>query len=580
MAQPSATAKNWLFELPLDIVYDWFVHLYTNDPAVLLHFAVAVPELFFNDNLNIATLDARHQALPDSGIAPSPQALSNLAIHLEDSPPWFIRRFLDALAEVHPDAINGIFPSGRGVEPPLHAAVRAGRADIVDLLITRYQQFLQLDTVYQRLQGPNRCQLASKPHHPPCQHTQATFINCSQASAYATNFYALEHKLRVRKGIQDTAVRLVVASQFPHAWCSPDYVTDLLISAAQQGMFLYCQAIIHQIMTRPDLNPMRDNLLANPGLNGNPGVGGLAALLRMAILHADSTVFMGYLFMQANAHNVSLFQDRFLLISFPNGLYPPTARSHMANAFLILRQLMYEAEKSAAGVEQLATALMISLGHTKPATSDVVHDYFLLQCKAADQVLDKRLELTVQSRVFMESYFDRAASASFGSGPNGFKNACHLVHERGHASSHWLQKAITCKNGPILKEILTYWKTDPASLHGGLDFPGLAVSPLHRCIQTQFPSGVIHLLDAGVDPYTVHKDDWMVMALQLSASLDQYYRGESNLTLEAMVNRYYYGQWRPSSYSDFEHFSPLVLQEIDDTIWREFCFVIEVAQQL
>ncbi|KAI4867808.1 hypothetical protein F4820DRAFT_467215 [Hypoxylon rubiginosum] len=591
MAQP---APNPLFNLPLDVIYDWVVTLYTHDPAALISFARATPEIFFSNGLDVAEFDASRQVhTGQKRVAPALHPLYNLAIHSHRAPLWFVRFFLDALANEDADAINGVFPSLRQVEPPLHAAVRAGRPDIVRLLLTRYQNMIQLDTVYQDCEGDGRCDKASRAHHPPCQHAAGPYTVCAQAAGAAVNLYTMERRPQIKKGIEEAAVRLIVAGQFPTPWSARSYVVNTLANAIKQKMFNYARAALHAILAFPPTSDLRSYLLDR---------GGLAEMYRMAARSADSTDLLRYLMVKANALNyalnyapnshVSLFNDDNLIIMFPDGTKPPHGRRHLTNALLVLRQAMHEAmQRPAEGLRRLGKMLNESRYHLnmRAAEENDVHQYFLLEAEATDLLLTNRSLLDNITRADVEFQFDSAANAAFWSGPASFLNARYLVQQRGYHSTKWLCTAIDYRNGPVLKEILNHWKgpINLKYLRGNLPFVGPIprtapsvganpqVPPLFRCVQLRFISGIIQLLAMGIPTGDVPRQYWMALSSELTRDLGLYSRSEGVMPLEAMTNRYYYGDYRARNTGEFVNASAATLYEIDQVIRRDFSSLIE-----
>ncbi|KAI1779832.1 hypothetical protein F4818DRAFT_437133 [Hypoxylon cercidicola] len=558
-----------IYRLPMDIIYSWSVTLYRDDPATLVQLANATPELFFTKDFNLGRLDARSQGIEGNPLLGT-QALFTLAIHMEESFIHVIRYYLDELDKVDANAINGILPSGRKVEPPLHSAVRAGREDVVQLLLGRYGN-LQLGTVYCNIRVFGGCQWATRAHLGQCSAPpgQVLWKKCTLPTASATDWYLREQRARIRVGIENATLPLILRGQHPVPATNPAYIVSIFSTAFRIGMETFAEAVVRATLNLPPGDPARGYLVTG---------GGLSALFRAALEHSYSTDLLEYFIEEANKCGTSLFSGvaNFLTLAFHQGTRPPFGPNHMPNALLTLRRLMYEATLSPQGLQMLFKQLLQSLNTNLAAAEDAVHEYFLLELEACDQLIANQAVLSPGARQDARSSIDRLADLAFWC-PAGLNNAKYLIHHRGYNTRPWLVAAIEFKNGPVMDEILTYWSNDIEPLRQNVDFSDYRhTTPLIRCIQLRFLSGIIKLLDAGIPASDVSYEEWEGLAYILRKQLDEYAKGARSL--DQIVDDYYFGQYYKDLFTKkFKDNTPQGLGVVDGHIRREFEYVIRVA---
>ncbi|KAH9886525.1 hypothetical protein F4778DRAFT_798228 [Xylariomycetidae sp. FL2044] len=111
------------------------------DPAEKLNLAVAKPELFLYERLDIIELDTTHQRrLQELERQPADRTekdrpLLNAAIE-NGADMAIVQRIVGSYLRQTPSAVDGVwgeFPTGH--PPPIHAAASAGRSDVVNYLL-------------------------------------------------------------------------------------------------------------------------------------------------------------------------------------------------------------------------------------------------------------------------------------------------------------------------------------------------------------------------------------------------------------------------------------------------------------
>ncbi|KAI1502144.1 hypothetical protein F5X99DRAFT_427512 [Biscogniauxia marginata] len=107
----------------------------TEDAADLVNLAISHPERFLTNKFNIFVQDAEKQVTEVAAQAQPSRPLLYTAIENGHSVET-IRTIVQAYQATHQESIDGIWGSApSALQPPLHFAVEAGRADLVPLLL-------------------------------------------------------------------------------------------------------------------------------------------------------------------------------------------------------------------------------------------------------------------------------------------------------------------------------------------------------------------------------------------------------------------------------------------------------------
>ncbi|KAI6093638.1 hypothetical protein F4821DRAFT_252640 [Hypoxylon rubiginosum] len=574
-AGDGTATRPFIYNLPLDIVYQWTMLLYRDDPTCLVQLANGLPEIFFQQNFDLAKLDIYHQVRANTPAAPGLDPLLPIFFHNRYTKLPVIRHCLDLLVAESPDAINGIFPSGRTVMPFIHTAVRAGRSDVIQLILMRHGAQVRHNIVHQVLNSVHTCRDAGKPHIPPCVGALGNvFHHCDVASHAAITWYETQGNATVRNGIEESAILLINAGQHPTIHQGNGIVLMSIQRALRAGMINWARAVIHATLALPADNSERQRLL---------GHAALPTIFRQALQISYATDFLRYLTEQADDNPVALVHgdDNYLVLCLPargnlvTDPANPLRLRNMPNALLVLRQMMFEAEKFEGGYQVLAEQLTGAGRVIKSATENALHDYFLTELEAIDLVTANITEIQEPLKTRVNRHVDDMFQMGLTSYGEGIVNVRYLIQNRNFWTTGCLAAAIDSRNIDALNEILPYWTSYPGQLRAAMQFPNFYVpdsvrtqasylSPLARCVQLMWIPGIIRLLSQGIPLSDINPQYWAQFTLNLD--LDYNRLRASQVTIRWFVFVYY--GWVPRTMTE---------QQIAATIARDVPNLINVV---
>ncbi|KAI1452622.1 hypothetical protein F4805DRAFT_446600, partial [Annulohypoxylon moriforme] len=237
--------------------------LFEQDPKLIIQSIVAYPDRYFTPGFDVAVRDGMRQVAFRQNLAstgPFPIPLLIAAIESEDTEEWLLHRFMEGLENAFPDAVNGVYPIIQTLEPPLHTAVRVGRADAVRTLLsspnsnpaTRYTQ------EHSTLTGD--CRLSGSAHPDPCD-PNLFQSPCLAASEYAIEcFSRAEAGSQLQKNIESAALIFVAAGKFPAPLNDDCHVVPSFKTALKSGMNKYVSAALNRILNAPPSDTHRRRL--------------------------------------------------------------------------------------------------------------------------------------------------------------------------------------------------------------------------------------------------------------------------------------------------------------------------------
>ncbi|KAI0841923.1 hypothetical protein F5Y06DRAFT_306890 [Hypoxylon sp. FL0890] len=495
--------------LPLDVLLDLVNNMIIDDPATLINLTVALGDLFFSENFNIAQLDATRQVTwGQEDDVEEPIPLLNTAIEVENVPIWYIRQFADALVEQLPDAINGLYDVPRSREPPLYTAVRLGRIEAVNLLLS-YENIEPLVRYFPNPgagQGP-ACNSLGVVHLPPCS-PETGQTRCLSAASYAVNSFSLAPRgSDLRQNIEECALILVAFGTFPPP-VRQSIMTPMFSTAVAAGMSRYVTAVIDRVFALPPGNNMRRNL--ELGFQDIMLVAGVSA-------GNDDVV------------------HRVLTLSVEHSIFPMNEQAHVLGANLVFRSLDYGYPRTAAVVLRYVED-QIWLHLPRRAAHDFIRSLMGSDSVISRAIRDENFEYYVEHlrvlrdavnanyppeerelyRVLFEHSVNQVLSRA------GLpRHVTHLVQDYNYDSPRVFRDAIKRGNLALIDAIAAKWRAEGRSLNEILQAAGPQEDldrPLNLCIIHRCLMGVVILLNQGADPSLVQPAlwDWLRQGVEYS----------------------------------------------------------------
>ncbi|KAI1382020.1 hypothetical protein F4677DRAFT_458308 [Hypoxylon crocopeplum] len=498
--------------LPVEIRNQVTDYLLDNNARVLLRIAQAAPLYFLNDHFNIAMYDSARRTFPNP-TAPNPIPLLNHAIEMDDiKEPDFLRALINGYAAGHDGAINSIYPELKPIEPPLHAAVRCGRADIVQLLMDHDQTDGWVRYFGYHAVDPNHCRLRGRAHNPPCEPDSPA--NCPNAVEYGVTYFGRHGFINRQQRIEDCVVMLVLAGMVPVPCHVGGALMPTFADAIMTRMYRYAIAVIERTLELSDDNPHKHNLTN----------GGLSTILRQACYQTlDSNHLVQYIL------ELGALQNCFVFPTVPERNHPVAAALHFDNfrsaarvmqAFLQQVRLLPENEQ-----DDYAIRFLTRPGLAAPAAIYNTFDYFKafidnLAAWAGRQTLsnDHRRQLRILADDLTQRAFQNQMAL-----PNAFYSI-----QLGSSTPLWLKRAIRHDNVAVMDAILEIWsqrgisadaELPPLPENPGHGFSAVSV-PLADAIIKRNLAAIVLLLNAGATPRLVDIVAWRSLEHDIMEDLE------------------------------------------------------------
>ncbi|KAI1208041.1 uncharacterized protein F4807DRAFT_462130 [Annulohypoxylon truncatum] len=496
-------------------VFDLNDNLFGQDPALIIRSVVAYPDRYFTPEFDIAQRDgvrqlAHRQNLAASG--PFPVPLLNTAIESEDTDEWLLHRFMEGLDAPFPGAVNAVYPILQMLEPPLHTAVRAGRADAVRMLLGHPTINTMTVYVQQRSANAGDCRLSGFAHPSPCE-PDSFESPCLTASEYVIEcFSRAEAGSMLQRNIENCGLVFVAAGSFPGPLDADSRVVPSFARAMQAGMHRYTLAILERILkSAPAHDEHRVRLLQR----------GLERILYQAAGAMESNPFIQQILDLSDENNI------FPLPANPSslGVNPIAAaleNTHPHNAHNILDFIKRRlgAEFGLQSVEWVRVLLRNSDIMSHSSNTDDNHVFFraLIDFIPRPPLLGPGANMLKQQfEQERNEFMTQCAHEAFRAGKLAILNATLLIEGQGCDTDLWLRAAIEYRNTGAFEVIISKW----LKMGKSLDTPLSAVPAsenlqgaqegwtiLGAVIEARLLVAIELLLNAGADPNVVVLADW------------------------------------------------------------------------
>ncbi|KAI5866521.1 hypothetical protein GGS23DRAFT_550960 [Durotheca rogersii] len=507
-------------KLPTDVLAYLVDRELRSNPRDLINLVLAHPRVFLSGTFNVATLDATRQIrLRD---LPSPETrdtipLINTAIEMGAVVPWWLIRLLGLeLERAQPGTLNGIYPSLRPIEPPLHTAVRCGQADIVRSLLQwdKVNAWVKYCPTRNSSAQPSSCKYRFSAHLPPCT-PNSPLSDCKTAVEYAIS----EHRMAmwgfrmgpIRSNIEHCALAFVELGHTEQMMQQGhDWATNICIRAVFAGMNRYFAAVLDRVFELPPENAHR-RWLHDQGLR--------SILYRIADLVRDDSSAIQHIVDKSIETGAVLFPGCSEQELSP--ILTALGDRKVLNAIYLLRLA------DSAGIEDRVAFMMSTLDGAPLESMQDDYEfagYRLAQYKAVKKLLDGLAPGSLK-RLLEEGwgrYVRRVFSLNQAS-----KEVTKFLVRNGHNSPEWMQEAIAEGSEVALSEIIKIWgeqgiridtpfAEDPRNVTGTLHGKVLGkVSALQFAIRGRKLWAILMLMDAHADESLVDRIDWYLLKKHL-----------------------------------------------------------------
>ncbi|KAI1384978.1 uncharacterized protein F4822DRAFT_446096 [Hypoxylon trugodes] len=489
-----------------------------NDVGTILDLCIAYPDVFFGKDYNIGQRDADDHmsfrpgqgrgetSTPLGNIDPSPYL--SFAIEREGTPLWLIRAFLRGLEDRYPSAINGLYEILRTTEPPLHTAVRAGRADIVqELLSSPFIEPTMRHTA--RSAKGDECDFAGQAHPPLCDPDTFT-TTCLTAVEYAIQLYVHpdnQNNQNLLDNIEDCALALVAFGEFPAPVTEDDTIVPFFEQAIVAGMNRYVIGVLHRILMQPPEFGHRQLLVLK----------GLASVLFYVIRlesAPDDNPIVNYIV------TTSLINSMFPMPLNPYSTYfNPLAdcldQFKPENASRLLHLLQYfDYANTSEGLDYVEALLDHDIIESRAASDDRNLPFFIAYLEYLEWMTeDSQFTDDVADR--FEVRKQRLVETAFKAGKDSRQIVLHAVQE-GFRSPYLMRIAIEFNHLVGVAAIAGSWKREGISFEDELPvLPNTSTfksappaTALDDAVRSQQIPCIQVLLHYGADPASVQLSTW------------------------------------------------------------------------
>ncbi|KAL7629504.1 hypothetical protein AAE478_001025 [Parahypoxylon ruwenzoriense] len=490
--------------LPADELLRFCQDTATKDPRSLMKLVVAHPNVFLTETFNLAELDAQHQVREQPvGDTPRTTPLINLAIEEETASIEVVRQFLNATAGASSEAINGIYPGLRAVEPPMHTAVRLGRVDVLTELLSmpNINPWVKYTAETHPSTSPKYCVHGGLSHPPPCtpnEHSTA----CQNVFEYAAEQFSevsnSQRRNSLLRNIDTCATLLFDRGLFTDPFSTAtnnDY--NLIFMAIRAGMD---QSVSHALNAALSLEP--GDVQRQRIVNGMP------QLLRIAAAEGpDHNEVVRHILSLRDIVGITALPEHPVLLP-ENPCAAALVNGKIQTAINILKHLATITSED----EAAAWVAMTLDSATEESLTDQpgFHRYCTEQWQIVRTLLGK---LGEHDRINLEDAWMRYVRRVFQKYQESSQNTTYLI-QNGNDSGVCMQAAIQYRNDVAVSEILKMWRAKGIDINQAkVPMLGKQVLPLEYAIWDLAFHAIIMLLNEGADENLVTKEAWRIMTL-------------------------------------------------------------------
>ncbi|KAI1469669.1 uncharacterized protein F4812DRAFT_419890 [Daldinia caldariorum] len=535
-------------------------------PTSIIAYMLDHPEFLQQPN-NLAVIDAREHISAPKGSLPSPLFVS--AILYKGASIDFIRALFTAFDNERLSQETWHSHQGPWIrESPLVTAVRAGRADVIELLLKNFVELLTWMQFLTEDENPEfkltREEREDRERNKVPATRSPLARHCVTATDCAVQLYGVEKDDEARGKIYHCALTLVTYGTYlspltpqPTMALIPNnpprfVLTTRLITAMNFGMDHYVIAVIRRTLALPRQEPDRQALVSE---------GLYDILLRAAKSGILPETIRELLDLTYSSDDVLALLP-LDMASSPN----PIALALTSNseggdldAVNILEMLKYPLMKHAARDhrpwEEYAVWLITDDTVTNEAAKAKHILYFKEHMEYIQKFLLNRVQLSAHLRVQLMKYRTSLVRRTLMNGKSGLANFAHAVESTmAFTNREWMHRAILCGNAGAVELIVSVWGDANLSLETQLPpvdpimgFPGCERprSGLNDAVRLRHLQVVIVLLKAGADPNSVEPEEWAALLDELE---------NETMSRFDFIKKYF-------QYGFFEWGTPIVSQE-------------------
>ncbi|KAI1134494.1 hypothetical protein F5Y05DRAFT_422123 [Hypoxylon sp. FL0543] len=522
-----------LSDLPVEVMLDLVNGMIEDSPAELINLVVAYRAGFFSNIFNIAVQDAARQVKYGENPEPDPSVkepvpLLNRAIEAQNCPLWFIRRFVDALEAEQKGAINGLYTKLRRVEPPLFTAVRAGRTDVLSLLLAYENIEPQVHYWPQPPSRRNRftCRHQGYAHMYPCDQENTDQDNslCKTAMGYAVDCFARAPQGSFeREKIENCALILVAFGRYPWPVRDQQY-TPTFNAAVEAGMDKYVMAVINRALQSP-YQTTRTEILQPIDL-----------LLITAVTVRDNSDLVRSIL------EVCVAQDRYALpmegnVYTNHSIFIALENGHPQNAITLLRYMGEQIGRYTNSPHHFIYLVLCTTGMLTVISREENFDYYAEQMRFVRRILDSDEVPAEDKEGWYKHVYSRIVNAVLHK--RGSMRHVHLlIDEFDFDTPEIMRDAIQRLDVGVIDTVAAKWNRLGISLDQRLppvqrEDPELL--PIALCAQFNCLMGIVVLINRGSDPYRVPQLVWKDLARQVREDVDAW-GVDSDQVLERYFN--------------------------------------------
>ncbi|KAI1480277.1 hypothetical protein F4774DRAFT_89740 [Daldinia eschscholtzii] len=475
---------------------------------------------------NVAEMDALAQIGAAKGECPSPLLFS--AIEHKDASIDLIHDIL-RVYERERLKLEYAYREENGPwirESPLVTAVRAGRPDVVEMLIKDYlklvawMKFIKEDKEFEG---------------EPCMNR-----HCMTAVDYAVDMFRIEKDAVVRQKIEDCAIVLVVYVLFPgplkpeapfrdglrfeeNAELPRFFLTASFASAIDSGMDRYVTARVRRILEFPSRSFDHRALVMY----------GLEDIFCMAAKSGKLPGFFQYMAELAYTTDGRILPlpDEPEFAANPIAL-ALTSEARSRDAIQILQTLklpiFYRINRKRGSWRKYVVSLLTHASIVNEAAKGECFDYFVEHMKYIHTFLLESPDLPQELVEPLIQHRDALVQGTLLAGKSSLRNfSWAVVNTNGYDNREWLHRAIVCGNAGAVEVIVSRWIERRQSLETQLPpvDPMLGYSGCERsrtglsdAVQLRHLAVIVVLLNAGANPNSVYPEEWAAFLKEVATN--------------------------------------------------------------